>query len=246
LNNAAKYTEPGGHIWLNAELEGEQVVIRVKDTGIGIPPDMLPRIFDMFTQVDRSIERSQGGLGIGLTLAQRLVSMHGGEIEARSQGPGEGSVFIVRLSVAGVSQHVAQQDSDDGRPMPTAARRRILVVDDNQDSADSLAMFLNILGHEVHTAHDGLTAVEEAEAFEPSVILLDIGLPKLNGYEVARRIRETRGGEVVLIALTGWGQEEDRRRSREAGFDHHLTKPVDFNELDELLAGVNLRKSHRR
>jgi CheY-like chemotaxis protein len=194
----------------------------------------------MFTQVDRSIERSQGGLGIGLTLAQRLVAMHGGEVEARSQGPGKGSEFIVRLPAEGKAR-VAPQGAAGNEPAPAAAPLRILVVDDNRDSADSMAIFLEIKGHEVRTAHDGLTAVEEAEAFQPGVVILDIGLPKLNGYEAAQRIRGRRGDNVLLIALTGWGQEEDRRRSREAGFDHHLTKPVSLDKLNKLLAEVNKR-----
>ncbi len=240
LNNAIKYTERGGRIWLTAELKVDQVVVSVKDTGVGIPRDMLPRIFDMFMQVDRSIERSQGGLGIGLTLVQRLVAMHGGEVEARSQGPGKGSEFIVRLPVAKDRDRGMRQDSAVDEPMRIAAKRRILVVDDYQDSADSLAMLLRIMGHEVRTARDGLAAVEEAETFQPGVVLLDIGLPKLNGYEVARRIRARRGGDVMLIAMTGWGQAEDRRRSKEAGFDHHLTKPVKLDELNKLLADINL------
>ncbi len=242
LNNAAKYTEQGGRIWLTVEREGGQVAIRVKDTGIGIPPEMLPRIFEMFTQVDRSLERSQGGLGIGLTLVQRLVEMHGGTIEAHSGGPGEGSEFIVRLPVAiEVKDRGARGTT--GEKMAAPAKCRILVVDDNQDAADSLAMLLRMLGNEVHTAHDGLEAVGAAAVFRPDVVLLDIGLPKLNGYEAARRIREQQGKDVVLVALTGWGQEEDRRRSREAGFDHHMTKPVEFDVLQKLLAGLKTAPS---
>jgi signal transduction histidine kinase/ActR/RegA family two-component response regulator len=247
LNNAIKYTERGGRIWLTAECAGEQVVIRVKDTGIGIPTEMLPRVFDMFAQVERSIERAQGGLGIGLTLVQRLVALHGGTVEAKSQGLGAGSEFIMRLPLALVSDLSAQKGSDLSAQkgaveaeLPAAATLlRVLVVDDNQDSADSMAMFLRITGHEVRTVHDGLAAVEEATNFQPNVILLDIGLPKLNGYDAARHIREEHGDAVLLIALTGWGQEEDRRRSREAGFDHHLTKPIDFDDLDKLLADAN-------
>lgn len=238
LNNAAKYTEQGGHIWLAAERKGEQVVVRVKDTGVGIPTGMLPHIFEMFTQVDRTIERSQGGLGIGLTLAQRLVVMHGGELEAKSQGLEQGSEFIVRLPVAEDKDRNVWQDSAMDKPMPVT-QRRILIVDDNQDSAESLAVFLKIMGHEVSVAYDGLAAVKEAEVFQPGIILLDIGLPKLNGYEVARRIRELYGDHVILIALTGWGQQEDRRRSKEAGFNHHLTKPVEFDDLNKLLTDVN-------
>jgi CheY-like chemotaxis protein len=238
LNNAAKYTDHGGRIRLSAERHGRHVLIRVKDTGIGIPPDMLRSIFDMFAQADRSLERSEGGLGIGLTLVQRLVEMHGGSVEARSDGPGTGSEFLVSLPLA---EHARGQrppaaaGGDQAVPSPPA--RRILIVDDNADAADSLAVLLRMMGNEVYTAHDGLEAVGAAAAFQPDVVLLDIGLPKLSGYEVARRIREqARGSDVVLIAVTGWGQEDDRRRSREAGFDHHMTKPVEFGALQRLLA----------
>jgi signal transduction histidine kinase len=236
LNNAAKYTDQGGRISLTAERHDNGLTLRVSDTGLGIPPEMLPRIFEMFTQVDRSVDRAEGGLGIGLTLVQRLVEMHGGTVEARSEGPGKGSEFIVRLPI---SEHVADEEQhrtgDEGTVSP--AGRRILVVDDNRDAADSLAMLLRLLGNQVHTAHDGLEAVGAAAAFQPEIILLDIGLPKLNGYEAARRIRQQPGSSsMVLIALTGWGQEEDRRRSREAGFDYHMTKPVEFAALQKLLA----------
>jgi len=239
LNNAAKYTERGGRIGLTVEREGDQVLVRVKDTGIGIPTEMLPRIFDMFTQVDRSLERAEGGLGIGLTLVERLVERHGGTVEAHSEGPGKGSEFVVRLPIAvegeGPRRHAPNVDTED----PTAeSGRRILVVDDNRDSADSLGMLLRTLGSEVRTAHDGLEAVATAAAFQPDVVLLDIGLPKLNGYEVARRIRDLRGQGVVLIAVTGWGQAEDRRLSREAGFDHHLTKPINLGALRTLLTAA--------
>ena len=237
LNNAAKYTDQGGRIWLTAERQSGHVLIRVKDTGIGIPAEMLPRIFDMFTQVDRTLERSEGGLGIGLTLVQRLVEMHGGTVEAHSDGPGKGSEFVVRLPVAEVKDQGRQGAACDGEKGAAPARRRILVVDDNRDAADSLGMLLRMMGNEVHTAHDGLEAVGAAAAFHPDVVLLDIGLPKLNGYEAARRIREQDGGtDMVLVAVTGWGQEEDRRRSKEAGFDHHMTKPVEFAALQKLLA----------
>jgi CheY-like chemotaxis protein len=205
LNNAAKYTEQGGRIWLTAEQDGRQVVIRVKDTGVGIPAEMLPRIFEMFVQVDHSLERSQGGLGLGLTLVHRLVQMHGGSVEAYSDGPGRGSEFVVRLPVAGeVEGRGLRGGAGDGEKPPAPVGCRILVVDDNRDAADSLGMLLRMLGNEVHTAHDGLEAVGAAAVFRPDVVLLDIGLPKLNGYEAARRIREQRGGgDMVLVALTG-------------------------------------------
>ena len=237
LNNAAKYMDQGGRIWVIAERQNGHVLIRVKDTGIGIPTEKLPRIFDMFMQVDRSLERSEGGLGIGLTLVQRLVEMHGGTVEARSDGPGKGSEFVVRLAVAEVKDQGPKGAACEREKGAAPARRRILVVDDNRDVADSLGMLLRMMGNEVHTAHDGLEAVGAAAAFQPDVVLLDLGLPKLNGYETARRIREQDGGtDMMLVAVTGWGQEEDRRRSKEAGFDHHMTKPVEFAALQKLLA----------
>jgi PAS domain S-box-containing protein len=236
LNNAAKYTDRGGRISLTVEKPGDQVLVRVKDNGIGIPADMLPRVFGMFTQVDRSLERAEGGLGIGLTLVQRLVELHGGSVKASSEGPGKGSEFVVRLPVA--TRAGAQKTPAPGRNLPLTVpfTCRILVVDDNRDAADTLGMLLRNLGHEVRLAHDGLEAVGAAADFEPDVVLLDIGMPKLNGYDTARRIRDQRGDRVMLIAVTGWGQEEDRRRSAEAGFDHHLTKPVNLGMLQKLIA----------
>ncbi|QEL17805.1 hybrid sensor histidine kinase/response regulator [Limnoglobus roseus] len=237
LNNAAKYTKRGGHIRLTAEREGSDAVISVRDDGIGIPADMLGRIFEMFTQVDRSSEQSHGGLGIGLTLVRRLVDMHDGSIEARSPGPGGGSEFVVRLPLI-PPPHETPPKSD-GPKAKALSGCRILVVDDNKDSADSLGDLLGIMGNDIRTAHDGLEAVEVAEAFRPELVLLDIGLPKLNGYEVARRIRQQPWGrDMMLIALTGWGQDEDRRRSQEAGFNLHVVKPVELAALEKLLAGV--------
>ncbi|HSF38883.1 MAG TPA: ATP-binding protein, partial [Thermoanaerobaculia bacterium] len=238
LNNAAKYTPQSGHIRLTAERQGDEAVVKVSDTGIGIPADMLPRIFEMFTQVDRSLERSQGGLGIGLSLVRGLVELHGGSVEAKSGGPGQGSEMSVRLAVHPAPRK-AQAWAEDGRPA-SPARRRILVVDDNRDSADSLALLLTLQGSEVRTAYDGLEAVEAAAVFQPDVVLSDIGMPRLNGYETAQRIREqSHGRRVVLIAMTGWGQEEDRRRSTQAGFDYHLVKPVDLAALERLLDSLN-------
>jgi len=242
LNNAVKYTNQGGHIWLTAERESDYVLIRVKDNGIGIPIDMLPRIFDMFTQVDRTLERSQSGLGIGLTLVQRLVEMHGGSVEPYSDGPGRGSEFVVRLPVAVEGKGHGKEGGVGSEKVAPAPKFRILVVDDNNDSADSLSILLRMMGNEVHTAYDGLEAVGAAATLHPDVALLDIGLPKLNGYEAARQIRELRGSDTVLIALTGWGQDEHLRRSKEAGFDHHIIKPVDFEALMKLLS--SLRLSH--
>ena len=231
LNNACKFTPRSGRVRLTVEREGEYAVLRVRDSGIGIAADQLSRIFEMFVQVDTSLERTQGGLGIGLTLVKNLVEMHGGTVEARSPGAGLGSEFVVRLPVLTAYSRLAPREPPAAKP---TLPRRILVVDDNRDAAESLAMLLKLSGHEVHTAHDGLDAVEAAAKFKPDVILLDLGLPKLNGYEAARRIRERRG-DVVLVALTGWGQEKDRRRSAEAGFDTHIVKPVDYNALTKLL-----------
>jgi len=238
LNNAAKYSDHRGRIWLAAEQRGDNIEIRVKDTGVGIAPEVLPRVFDMFTQGDRSLERAEGGLGIGLTLVHRLITMHGGTVEARSDGPGKGSEFIVSLPVArAIADQLPEARKEDDEQALKPVTRRILVVDDNLDSAESLVLLLKLMGNDVHTAHDGLEAVAMAETNRPDVILMDIGLPKLNGYEAARLIRERAGDrEMVLIALTGWGQEEDRRRSKEAGFHHHLTKPIDLAVLQQLLA----------
>jgi PAS domain S-box-containing protein len=237
LNNAAKYTERGGRIDLLAAVEGETLVIRVRDTGVGIPAQMLGRVFEMFAQEDRSLERSRGGLGIGLSLARRLVAMHDGELEAHSDGPGHGSEFIVRLPVSR-NQHGS---SETPLVQPEAVHPlRILVVDDNEDAAESMSMFLAMLGHEVQSANNGLEAVEKAATFQPAAVLLDLGLPVLNGYEAAQRIRTQRGDDVVLVAVTGWGQEEDRKRSRAAGFDYHLTKPVALDEVKRLLSAARM------
>ena len=234
LNNSAKYTPAGGHIWLDAESFENEVAVRVRDNGMGIPADSLPGIFQIFSQVERNMEMAQGGLGIGLTLVRRLVEMHGGTVEAHSQGAGQGSQFTVRLPVVELSQIVPQSlTTADG----LAEKRRILIVDDNQDAAKSLDMMLKLMGHDTHLAHDGLAAVQAASDFRPQIILLDIGLPKLNGYDACRRIRQQSWSDCMLIvALTGWGQEEDRRRSKEAGFDYHMVKPVELAALGKLLA----------
>jgi CheY-like chemotaxis protein len=236
LNNSAKYTPQGGHVWLVAERQGGEAVVRVRDTGVGIAAEMLPRVFELFTQVEGSLERSHGGLGIGLSLVRRLVEMHGGTVEARSEGLGKGSEFVVRLPA--LARPADEQPPAPGNDAEAAApTRRILVVDDNRDSALSLAMMLSLMGNETRTAHDGPEGLEAAAAFRPDVLLLDIGLPKMNGYDVCRRLRDQPWGKsIVIVALTGWGQEEDRRRSREAGFDHHLVKPVDPPVLEALLA----------
>jgi PAS domain S-box-containing protein len=234
LNNAAKYTERGGRIWLTAERQGEAVVVSVRDTGIGISEKNIPNLFKMFSQVEPGLGRSQGGLGIGLSLVRGIVEMHGGTIDALSAGPEQGSEFIVRLPVA--AEATQRPSGSQGNSKHRGPSRRILVVDDNRDAADSLSSFLQMLGHEPRTSYDGAEALEAAEMFRPEIVLLDIGLPKMNGYEVARKLRENSWGrDLILIALTGWGMEEDRKRAFEAGFDHHLTKPADLEVLRKLL-----------
>jgi PAS domain S-box-containing protein len=237
LNNAAKYTERGGRIWLTAERQDDDVVVRVKDTGIGIPRVTLPRLFEMFYQADRSLERAQSGLGVGLALVRRLVEAHGGSVEARSEGVGKGSEFIVRLPVVREpAAALVPPAAGDGR---IVSGLRILVADDNRDSADLFAMFLGLMGNDVRTAYDGVAAVEEAERFAPDAVLLDIGMPRLNGEDACRRMRATPSGKnAVLIAVTGWDHEENRRRILDAGFDAHLVKPVDPTEVSELLASL--------
>ena len=210
-------------------------MISVADTGIGIPAEMLDRIFDMFTQVDRSIERSQGGLGIGLTLVKRLVELHGGTVEAHSAGPGKGSEFKIRLPI--LRRAAGAPRNDDAGSQPPTARRRVLVVDDNENGAKVLGMLLTALGNEVRSCYDGLTAIEVASEFHPDVILLDLGMPKLNGFDTAIRIRqEPWGKDIVLAALSGWGQDDDKRRTRQAGFDYHFVKPIEPAALQRLLA----------
>ena len=241
LTNAAKYTEPGGHITVSAERQDGQAVLRVSDDGIGMAPDVLPHVFDLFVQVGQATTRSQGGLGIGLTLVKNLVDLHGGAVEASSGGLGKGSEFVVRLPLATAD---AAEPSPDARPAraaePPSSGRRVLVVDDNQDSSETLALLLRLQGHEVEVANDGPAALAKAAAFRPMLILLDIGMPGMDGYEVARRLRQTPGLEnTVLTAVTGWGQEEDRRRTAEAGFDHHLVKPVEPQTLGKLVADLD-------
>jgi PAS domain S-box-containing protein len=243
LNNAAKYTEEGGRIRLSVERQGSDVKVSVLDNGIGIIAEMLPRVFDIFAQSPRALLRSPGGLGIGLSLVKGLVELPGGSIEARSEGAGRGSEFVVRLPVAVAKPlPAAAPPKEDGEPKP-ATKCRILIVDDNEDSADSLAMLLKIKGYEVETAYDGVQAVEAAGTLRPNVVLLDIGMPKLNGYDACWRIRQQPWGQgMFLIALTGWGQEEDRRRTEEAGFNQHMVKPVDPAALMKLLASLSVQQ----
>jgi two-component system CheB/CheR fusion protein len=239
LNNAAKYSEDSGRIELSAECDRDEAVVSVRDHGIGIPREMLPHIFDLFTQADRSLERAHGGLGIGLTLVKRLVEMHGGTVTAQSGGAGQGSTFMVRLPIAVSLPAETAPTMLADTPMDVPRAHRILIVDDNDDAATSLSVMLRILGYETRTEADGLAGLEAAEDFHPQAILLDIGIPKLNGYDVARRIREQPSGrEIVLIAVTGWGQVEDIQRTTEAGFDHHLVKPVDPAVLTKLLSSL--------
>ena len=238
LNNAAKYTERGGRIWLTVARDGaDGVTVSVRDNGIGIPPEMQPRIFDLFTQVDRSTTRTQGGLGIGLTLVRRLVEMHRGMVDVVSPAEGGGTEFIVRLPLADPQTQPAPASP---RPLAVLSPRRVMVVDDNRDAAESLGMLLQLLGAEVRVVNDGAAALRVLDEFWPAVVLLDIGMPELDGCEVAERIRERPGHrDVTLIALTGWGQEEDRLRSRSAGFDYHLIKPADVSALEDLLVSLD-------
>ena len=272
LGNAAKYTDTGGRIALSAVVRADDVEIRIRDNGIGIRPELLPYVFELFTQLDRADGRTQGGLGIGLALVQRLVQMHGGDVTALSTGPGEGSEFVIRLPVLRENEVpvAAQSDPDAAEPeavlavAPSGAEmasvvtplvtagaarlaRRILIADDNNDALESLATLLQLSGHEVFTATNGGTALQSAERHMPEVVLLDIGMPMLDGYEVAKRIRAQPWGQrITLVALTGWGQDSDRRRSREAGFDSHLVKPLDLETLTDLLARLPSRSPHGR
>ena len=252
LNNAAKYTPEGGQIWLTvtkltASLplsadagSAEVAVVRVRDTGMGIPAGMLPKVFDLFTQAERTLDRAEGGLGIGLTLVRRLAEMHNGTVEATSEGPGLGSEFVVRLPLLAEAT-VPCSTKAAGAVMRTAPAQRILVVDDNRDSAESLAMLLKLLGHDARTAHDGRQALAVAGAYQPHIILLDIGLPGMDGYEVAREMRAMPAlAKTVLVALTGYGAEDHRRQARDAGFNAHLVKPVKFDDLQALLARSEL------
>jgi CheY-like chemotaxis protein len=234
LNNAVKYTGRGGTIRVRGAAGDGQVSLTVEDTGVGIPAEMLPLVFDMFTQFPGHRARSRGGLGIGLTLAKRLVERHGGTIDARSEGTDRGSAFTITLPAAAPADGLALTAGD--RPRGQTRACRILVADDNPDAAEMLRLMLSLHGHEVIVARDGVDAVERASAMQPQIAFLDIGMPRMDGYEAARHIRAALGSNIRLVALTGWGQDEDKRRSREAGFDRHLTKPPDPEVLEQLIA----------
>jgi signal transduction histidine kinase len=240
LNNAVKYTPPKGRITITARREDDEVVVSVRDSGIGIPKDMLASVFDMFMQVPRPADQQFGGLGIGLTLVRNLVELHGGRVHAHSDGPGQGTEIVVRLQPAPASGRPATS-ADTAAPAWTF-RHRILIADDNRDAADSLGMLLQLLGAEVRVVHDGPAVLAELERYHASIVVLDIGMPGMDGYEVARRIRQD-ARDVTLVALTGWGREEDRRRCRMAGFDHHLTKPIDVEAFHAFMASG--RAEHR-
>ncbi|MFO1419015.1 MAG: PAS domain S-box protein [Methylotetracoccus sp.] len=237
IDNAVKYMESGGYLKVTLERRGAEAVIGVRDHGIGIAPDMLPHVFDLFTQSNHDSTKAHGGLGLGLSLVRRLIAMHGGQVDARSDGLGRGSEFLIRLPLV----HAPSQSTAPARPLPVVARfpRRVLIVDDNRDVADSLAMSLSLLGIDVRVEYDGASAVKAFGSFEPGAVLLDLGMPGMDGYETAAHIRrQPNGRSVALIALTGWGQEREQQRSRAAGFDHHLVKPVDMDLLEETLASV--------
>jgi PAS domain S-box-containing protein len=241
LTNAAKYSDPGGHITLSVSREGDSALVRLRDDGIGIAPEKLPHIFDLFVQAERRLDRSQGGLGLGLSLVKSLVELHGGNVTALSAGLGKGTEFIVRLPVRPASEN--HETVLNGHAIPSASvlpRFRILVVDDNVDSARSMRMVLRRLwDQDAEVAHDGIEALEKAQQFRPEVILLDIGLPGMSGYEVAERLRShPRFRHILLVAMTGLGQEDDLRQSHESGFDYHLVKPVDLSVLRELLSNI--------
>jgi PAS domain S-box-containing protein len=244
LNNAAKYTDRGGQISLTAWKEGGEAVISVKDNGVGIPTDLLPRVFEMFTQAPRSPDRTDVGLGIGLTLVKRLVEMHGGRVVARSAGPQLGSEFEVRLP--GLAEKETAERADVVRESTTLASvYRVLIVDDNRDSADSLSVMLRMRGSEVRAAYGGAAALSVAESFRPDVVLLDLSMPRVNGYDTCRAIRRQQWAkEVVIVAVTGWGQLDDRRRALESGFDYHLVKPVDADSLTRIFAELAARRGH--
>jgi CheY-like chemotaxis protein len=240
LHNAAKFMDPGGRIRLSVRRDGQYVAIKIADTGIGIAPELVPRIFELFTQVHSKSERAQGGLGIGLALVRRLTEMHGGSVSVRSEGPGRGAEFTVKLPVMASALAVLSSQRKDPGVIPQIEPQRILVADDNHDAAEALSLQLQLAGHDVRTAHDGVEALAVAQIFEPDIVLLDLGMPKMDGYEAARelRLRPIGGRRMALIALTGWGQQQDRDRTADAGFDAHLVKPVAEVQLFKALAAA--------
>jgi CheY-like chemotaxis protein/anti-sigma regulatory factor (Ser/Thr protein kinase) len=241
LNNAAKYTPAGGAIALRVTREGDEAVLRVTDTGVGIAPEALGKVFEMFAQVPSGEGRPQGGLGIGLSLVQSLVALHGGSVTASSPGRGQGSTFTVRLPLATATH--SGESTVPAAPSHQPGQLRVLVVDDNTDAAESLGVLLEMEGHAAHIAHTGRDALAAAPGFAPDVVFLDIGLPDLSGYDVARQLRNMPAGEhALLVALTGWGTQEDRKRTRDAGFDRHLTKPAELAAVEELLRSAALAK----
>jgi len=247
LNNAAKYTPEGGHIWLTVEHGNDEVVFRVRDDGVGIPAEMLPKVFELFSQSAQTLDRAEGGLGIGLTLARRLTEMHGGTVAAFSDGPGKGSEFVVRIPLltnpSPIAASALSKPATDGQA-GKSGRKQVLVVDDNRDAANTMALLLRKWGHEVSLAYDGHEALTAAETHKPDLILLDIGLPGRDGYEVARLIRsQPELAGATIVALTGYGMEKDRERSQAAGFDEHIIKPVDFARLRELLKTLKSRSA---
>jgi CheY-like chemotaxis protein len=236
LNNAAKYTKPGGQAWLTAERVGDDVVIKIRDTGVGIPPEMVSQVFDMFVQVDSSSEKANGGLGIGLTLVQKLTELHGGSVTCQSSGVGHGSEFVVRLKASDEPYEVAPSEP----PLESASKVscNLVIIEDHFDARKSLAALLEMLGHDVHVAENAATGIERCLQYNPRVALIDIGLPDANGYEVARQLRALFDRKIFLVALTGYGQEGDLRAALDAGFDAHLVKPADIGELVRLLSRV--------
>jgi CheY-like chemotaxis protein len=243
LTNAAKYTDPGGELRVSVERDEGDAVLRVRDNGIGLAPEMLSRVFDLFTQTDATLARTRGGLGVGLTIARRLVEQHGGRIEARSEGLGKGSEFVMRLPAL-PARGQPRATSADVPFAPTWAR--ILLAEDNVDAADALMLLLQVLGHEVEVVHDGPSALAALRAKPPDVALIDIGLPGMDGYEVAKRIRALSEGQApLLVALTGYGRDEDRQSARAAGFDLHLTKPVELDALRALMVQVGSAEAEK-
>lgn len=241
LNNAAKYTKPGGEISLSTVAEGNDAVIRIRDNGVGIPPELLPKIFNLFAQAETSLDRSQGGLGIGLTLVKKLVELHGGAVSASSAGQGRGSEFVVRLAALPAAAGRPESAKADGTLV--GKQMRVLVVDDSADTANTLKLFLELAGHEVRTVYDGPAALVAFHTFQPDVVLLDLGLPGMDGYDVARQLRrQLRSKSPLLVAVSGYGQDDDKRRSHEAGFDLHLTKPADPRKLISIIASAAARK----